>query len=205
MRKNNIIKKEIKFISQRMLNLFYFFLGCASFVLFIAYDLNQVSLGRQWIRPFFAAGCILLVASTVILTFVGQPIFVLPAALRAIFGILALLSLILTVYSLFFALPFKETYIAEEISNRVYDKGVYALCRHPGVLFFIFFYFFHWLYTGKNLMFLAFVVYGFLNSFYAWLQDRFFFEKLFYNYNTYRKTTPFLIPTRASVKRSLKG
>ena len=205
MRKNNIIKKEIKILSQRMLNLFYFFLGCASFVLFVIYDLNQVSLGLQWIRPFFAVGCVLLAVSTMVLTFVGQPIFVLLVPFRAIFGILALLSLGLTIYSLFFALPFKETYIEEDVSNRVYDRGIYALCRHPGVLFFISFYFFHWLYTGKKLMFMAFVVYGLLNSFYAWLQDRFFFERLFCNYDTCRKTTPFLIPTRASVKRSLKG
>ena len=141
MRKNNIIKKEIKILSQRMLNLFYFFLGCASIALFEEYDLNQVSLGLQWIRPFFAVGCVLLAVSTMVLTFVGQPIFVLLVPFRAIFGILARLSLGLTIYSLFFALPFKETYIEEDGSNRVYDRGIYALCRHPGVLLFICFYF----------------------------------------------------------------
>ena len=40
------------------------------------------------------------------------------------------------IYTLFFALPFDETYAKQNNGRYVCDRGVYALCRHPGILCF---------------------------------------------------------------------
>ena len=42
--------------------------------------------------------------------------------------------LVLLVYTLFFALPFHDTYIHGTTAPSLCRSGVYALCRHPGVL-----------------------------------------------------------------------
>ncbi len=44
--------------------------------------------------------------------------------------------LALLIYTLFFALPFEETYCEENKLRAAYTEGVYGLCRHPGVLWF---------------------------------------------------------------------
>ena len=52
----------------------------------------------------------------------------------------ALCFLLLLIYALFFALPFQETYVVQNVGNKVCAQGMYALCRHPGVLWFTGFY-----------------------------------------------------------------
>ena len=60
------------------------------------------------------------------------------------FGIGAMCFLALLIYTLFFALPFEETYCEENRLRAAYTEGVYGLCRHPGVLWFAGAYFCMW-------------------------------------------------------------
>ena len=53
---------------------------------------------------------------------------------------IATIFFVLLIYTLFFALPFDKTYQNESEKRMAYTEGVYALCRHPGVLWFIGFY-----------------------------------------------------------------
>ena len=176
-------------------------LGCLSFLLFVLGDLNSVNWGVRALRPCFFAGCLLLAGSTAALLITARPRFLLPAPLRGLAGFLGALFLLLLVYSLFFALPFQQTYLEEAAERRAYDRGVYALCRHPGVLWFILFYLCCWLVRGSDALFWAWVLFSLLNVGYIVLQDLYIFPRTFGNYGEYRKTTPFLIPNRASMRR----
>lgn len=187
----------------RVQGLVYILTGSLSFFLFILYDINQVTRNYACIRPFFSAGCLLLAYSTVRLPFCSSPGLIFPPAARLFFGISALIFLVLLIYSLFFALPFQKTYLHGAKKGAVYSGGVYALCRHPGVLWFIGFYLFYYLFSGSRLLFWAWLVFSAWNLFYIWLQDRFFFPRLFSGYHLYRESTPFLIPNYQSIRRCL--
>lgn len=123
--------------------------------------------------------------------------------LRVIFFGLSVICLALMIYSLFFALPFGGTYVKGRGRAKVVDTGMYALCRHPGVLWFFLFYLFLWLYSGRAVLFWACLVFSAMDVLHVYIQDRFLFEKTLESYPQYRLTTPFLLPTRASVVRCL--
>lgn len=146
-------------------------LGCLSFLLFVLGDLNSVNWGVRALRPCFFAGCLLLAGSTAALLITARPRFLLPAPLRGLAGFFGALFLLLLVYSLFFALPFQQTYLEEAAERRAYDRGVYALCRHPGVLWFILFYLCCWLVRGSDALFWAWILFSLLNVGYIVLQD----------------------------------
>ena len=175
--------------------------GCLAFCLFILYEFNNTYWHRPSLRPFFTIACVLLILATGKLAFFTAPTFALPLWARIGSGAGAVVFGFLLVYSLFFALPFQETYIEQPTENELYDKGVYALCRHPGVLWFIFFYFCLWLFSGVSGMLPAWLLFSLFNVAYIWLQDYKLFPIQFSGYGEYRKTTPFLIPTTASVRR----
>ena len=102
------------------------------------------------------------------------------------------------IYSLFFALPFSGTYCAQPQSPQVCDRGVYALCRHPGVLCFLGVYVFLGAAALPSPLLAHGMVYSFLNLCYVIFQDLVTFPKTFCDYAAYRKRVPFLIPTRRS-------
>jgi protein-S-isoprenylcysteine O-methyltransferase Ste14 len=120
-----------------------------------------------------------------------------------IFSLIAVIFLVLLIYSLFFALPFHKTYLETNKKTKVYKDGVYALCRHPGVLWFIGFYFFLGLAFMSALLLMATAVFGFLNILYVIFQDRWTFPRCFQDYKQYIKETPFIIPNQNSLKSCL--
>lgn len=109
--------------------------------------------------------------------------------------------LCLLVYTLFFALPFEETYVEESRYREAYTEGMYALCRHPGVLWFAGVYLciaMLWK-SEEGILFSAVMV--LLNLFYVIFQDVYSFPRTFSNYQEYKKSTPFLIPNGKSIQR----
>ena len=156
-----------------------FVLGTAAFAAFFAYDVNSVRPVRPWFHRLFAVGCALLT-------------------------VLAVVFLALMVYTLFFALPFSATYLEENAPRKAYTGGMYALCRHPGVLWFAGAYLCLGLLLGtpKAAVF-ALVMTG-LNIAYVLFQDRWTFPQSFVNYEEYRRTTPFLLPTPGSAVRCVR-
>ena len=172
-------------------------LGCLSFLLFVLGDLNSVNWGVRALRPCFLPGaCCWRVPRRRC----SSPRAHVSCSPRAAPGwpVFGRSVLLLLVYSLFFALPFQQTYLEEAAERRAYDRGVYALCRHPGVLWFILFYLCCWLARGSDALFWAWVLFSLLNVGYIVLQDLYIFPRTFGNYGEYRKTTPFLIPNRAA-------
>ena len=81
--------------------------------------------------------------------------------------------------------------------------GMYALCRHPGVLWFAGFYGFMALAWRSRQWLLAFALFTLEDVLYVCYQDRCIFPRTIDRYGEYQKTTPFLIPTASSVKEAL--
>lgn len=174
--------------------------GIAAFLLFLLYDIAGITKRFRVFRVGFFAGCILLILSTGGLVVQEWAVAALHP-LRMLWCIPALLCLLLLMYTLFFALPFSNTYTDNEPGHPVLCRsGVYALCRHPGVLWLSGFYLFLWLALGSGRLLAAFILYTLLDIGYVVFQDRITFTRLFDEYADYRKTTPFLLPTPASIR-----
>ena len=174
-------------------------LGIFAFLLFYMYDYRQLTKPHQNHFAFFAAGILLLVGATaglVVMAWKQGEVRVLSFMLSIPFGIVALLLLF---YTLFFAIPYEDSYQNPSGKKTLVSTGVYALCRHPGILWFAALYFFLWLAVGGSLLLLAFVLFSSLNGLYAYLQDRWVFPLQFEGYELYQQNTPFLIPTRESL------
>lgn len=178
-----------------------FYIGCLSFVLFAAGDWNDVRFCSKPLKFCFAAGFALLTVSTVFLIAENSVFGLFSLSFRALFALFAAVFFVLLIHSLFFALPFGKTYVEPGAKNRVCDVGVYALCRHPGVLWFLFLYLCLWIAGGLPLY--VALTFSTLNFLYAVLQDKFVFPVLLEGYNEYKAGTPFIIPSVRSLRRSL--
>lgn len=179
-------------------------LGSAAFVLYLIYDINSYT--RQWkiLHSFFFGGtCLLAVATGMDLwgawqygAFSGLTDVFLLAGAAVFFATL--------IYSLFFALPFKQTYAEQTDGRRVYRCGVYALCRHPGILCFFGTYLMLGLAALPTPMLRNCLVFSALNLAYAGFQDRITFPATFCDYDDYKKQVPFLIPTKNSISMACR-
>jgi hypothetical protein len=80
---------------------------------------------------------------------------------------------------------------------------MFALARHPGVVWFFFLYIFLWLASGIEIMLWAGLIWTAMDVFHVYLQDTLFFPLTFKDYDVYKTTTPFLIPNLTSIKKCL--
>lgn len=127
-----------------------FVLGTVGFLLCFVYDINSITWKNSILQRAFAAGSVCVVISAIwalkesLVNGAVHPAFF--AALGA--GSLAFLGLL--IYTLFFALPFQETYVEKSKERMAYTEGVYCLCRHPGVLWFAGAYICLWVHLSTN-------------------------------------------------------
>ncbi|MBM7615485.1 methyltransferase [Alkaliphilus hydrothermalis] len=178
----------------------YIVSGSLAFVflyLFDVYTLKNKVIRR---RIFGILGLATLIYSAIMATVVSEKIY-LPLAIRIIGGLLLVVAIFLLVYSLFLELPFSKTYGEKEHSNKLVDTGTYALCRHPGVLWFGFIFLFFFLTTGAKLLVPAGIIWTLLDVIHVYIQEKQFFPKMFPQYKDYIKKTPMLIPTQDSIKK----
>lgn len=175
-------------------------LGSVGFLLYFIYDINSIQKKNKFMQKFFAAGTILVVVSLLMELYLAWGQGHRSAGAMAGFGIGAVLFLVLLIYTLFFALPFEETYCEENKLRAAYTEGVYGLCRHPGVLWFVGAYLCMWGMFGGWRQGVYFLLMIFWNYLYIIFQDLWTFPRTFFNYNEYQKTTPFLIPNRESIR-----
>ena len=111
------------------------FFGCLGFFCYFLYDVNSVRKLSGWMGTLFVIGSVFVAAGTGILFWSNREAFLsAPSDLVWIAG--GVFFLCFLIYTLFFALPFETTYIQESRYREAYTEGVYALCRHPGVLWF---------------------------------------------------------------------
>lgn len=177
--------------------------GAAAFALYVLYDLNSVIWRKKFPQSFFGLGSLILLAATagcLLREYAGAAVRRSVAA--RLFLIPGAMCLGLMVYSLFFALPFDETYVHPRGKAAVYDRGMYALCRHPGVVWFCLLYLSLALAWGTAPVWEMGIIYSLLNVAYVVFQDRWTFPRTFDDYEGYQKRVPFLIPTAGSFKRA---
>ena len=174
-----------------------FILGSAGFLLYFIYDINSIKKKNTFFPKFFAWGTVLVVLSLVMELWLswGQCQHRIGRIIG--FGTGALCFLALLIYTLFFALPFEETYCEENKLRAAYTEGVYGLCRHPGVLWFAGAYLCMWGMFGGWRQGIYFLLMIFWNYLYIIFQDLWTFPQTFFNYREYQKTN------RDSIKKCL--
>ncbi len=109
------------------------------------------------------------------------------------------ISLSLLIYSLFINLPFRKTYIATGVGDKLIRTGLYALVRHPGVHWFILVMLSLILVARSSLLMVAAPIFILLDIVLVIVQDKFFFIRMFASYDSYQRETPMLVPNRQSV------
>ena len=176
-----------------------YLLGICAFVLFFISDYNDWRLSRRELKFCFPAGAAALFVATVLEARRGAS----PAGgwLRGLLFALAAVFLALLVYTLFFALPVEASYAKPGEKRSACTTGVYALCRHPGVLWFTGLYLCLWLCTGLPLWEAA--LYSGLNVLLVVFEDRCVFPARLEGYGGYQASTPFLVPNRRSISACL--
>jgi len=183
----------------------YLLLGCLAFAVVFIFDINKMKQIHPILNFSFLLAFVLQVWATVGILLYGGGDFCLPGYLPRLFMGLAILFLGLMAYALFVALPFSKTYMGIKSGNQVVDTGMYALCRHPGVIWFFFLYLSLWLASGTMLMLWATILWTTLDILHVYIQDRWQFPLLLRGYDVYIRKVPFLIPTRDSIKNSLRS
>ena len=179
-------------------------LGTAGFFLYLLYDINSFKWQHSLPRSFFMLGTLLVGAATLLdlhTAIMMHAFSGIADVLLLIGGILCFAALI---YCLFFALPFKATYTEQTNDRRVYDGGVYALCRHPGILCFFGMYLLLGAAALPSDLLMHGMAFSLMNLAYAWFQDRITFPRTFCDYEAYQKKIPFLIPTGESIRLAVE-
>ena len=178
--------------------------GSAGFLCYFLYDINSVTWKNRLLQRFFLLGTLLVAFSSAGIVADGWNVMKNQPVRTIVFGLLALLWLALLVYTLFFALPFQETYLEKNQKRKTYTEGMYALCRHPGVLWFALFYLSLALLLGTSCAVKTGCLLTAWDVCYICLQDMVIFPRTFCDYKEYKKTTPFLFPNRKSVGKCLR-
>ncbi|MGI6500003.1 MAG: hypothetical protein ACOX1S_03825 [Anaerostipes sp.] len=179
-------------------------LGSIGFVLFIFSDYNTVKWNKKSLNALFWIGSFCVLAGTVMAAWeeIEQGILVDGESMLAV--AFACVCGAMLIYTLFFAIPFSESYIEGTDHRKVCKSGMYAFCRHPGVVWFFFFY----LTLGRAFQGRIFLWYGvflsLLNLGYVVFQDYYSFPIIFNDYVAYRKEVPFIIPTKRSMAQGVR-
>lgn len=177
-------------------------IGIFGFLCYYLYDFNEVELNKNYLKPLFLIGTILQVFSILGLIIESFNTIEYVTAKNLIFIFFAVLFLGLLIYTLFFALPFDKTYIQQN-NRKTYQEGMYALCRHPGVLWYIgLFSCIVMALPNKQLLFAA-LLFSLMNMIYIIIQDNWTFVNQFDDYKTYKEKTPFLIPNKNSIRKMM--
>ena len=177
-------------------------LGIGGFLLYLLCDVNSLPYRLRLLPGAFALGTLLVGAATALDLLEAWRLGAFSGPGDAALLLAAGACLAALVYSLFFALPFQETYRQQEQGRHVYDGGVYALCRHPGILCFFGLYLCLGLAALPGGLLAHGLAFSLLDLAYAGFQDRVTFPKTFCDYEAYRKKAPFLIPTGDSIRRA---
>lgn len=172
------------------------FLGIGAFVLFFIGDINDAFLRKKALKPCFLVGLAALIAATALRI---EP----EVGARLLFCLPALIFAWLLYKALFGAFPVKPAYTEASAEKKTVSSGVYALCRHPGVLFFAGLYI--CLVPALGLPLLDFVIYTVLDILLAWAEDMLIFPRTLEGYAEYKDRVPFMIPNAQSIRSCLSS
>ncbi len=178
----------------------YLGLGVFGFILLLLFDFTSLA-EKNVVKYFFGIGGFgVIVLSSIFLLKYNSNIWF-PLSYRIISLILAILSFLLLIYSVFIEVG-ENTYKYKN-KYKLITTGTYALSRHPGVLWFLFVYLFIGVYFQNYYILFAGLIWTCINIIYVWIQERFIFIKIFDNYAGYIKTTPMLLPNFKSLERCI--
>ena len=178
-------------------------IGVVGFLIAYFFDwvsLKRISGGKQIIGFLFIA----LEGYALFLACWQVSRFWLPVGVVALGWSLLPISVALFIYSLFIEIPFVKTYRAPGAGDQLIRTGTYALVRHPGVIWYALFLLSLVLITRSITLLVAAPVWLLMDVLYVVIQERFFFDKMFPEYEEYRRRTPMIIPTRRSISNCLK-
>ena len=175
--------------------------GSAGFLLCLLYDINSITRDRKMLRKCFFAGLFLIFCATTGIFIRDWNAVDLCSGKTILFVAAGIFFAAALMYALFFALPFQDTYMNPDQRRRVCSEGIYALCRHPGLLCFTALYACIAGIVGTENAFYDCLFLTAWDAAYVIFQDMVVFPKTFVDYDGYRKMTPFLIPNRKSWKR----
>lgn len=169
-------------------------LGILAFALMLLGDLNDAQFGQKPLKLCFPTGIILLAAATYFGCDFGR--------ISVVWCIAAGAFLLLLLYSLFGSFSVRDAYVEQGCGRRVCDRGVYAMCRHPGVLFFAGLY--ACLHFAVRLPASHTILYIALNLLLAVFEDSAVFPKVLGGYDEYKTRVPFIIPTMKSLRDTFR-
>lgn len=174
--------------------------GCFAFALMISADYFELYGKKKISKILFFTGIVLFFLSCAGLVCENFTKGARVLWVRLVFTGLGTLFFTLLLHALFFAIPFKSTYIKPGASKTV-KSGVYSICRHPGVWWLTLMLLCFWI--SLDLPLYAAVVYSFLDFLYAYIEDRFIFPYSLEGYREYKTEVPFLIPgySRRKIQR----
>jgi len=172
--------------------------GSLGFLIIHLFDI--VSLKRiPGAKPFTWSFGVGLLAYSVIMICLAPDKLPLPIWATWLGWVLLPVSLFLLIYSLFVSLPFRRTYIATGVGDKLITNGLYALVRHPWIHCFALLLLSLILVSRSSLLLIASPAWILLDILLAVVQDKFFFGRMFDKYDNYRRETPMLVPNRRSI------
>ncbi len=165
-----------------------------------AIDLVSVRVAKLS-KPFIMLVSIFLFIASLILLIRNSNIFVFPLYVRIAGFTVAAVAAVLFIFTLFIEIPI-STYTSSHGHVRVIDTGTYALSRHPGVIWMALFLSGILCAAGTRLLLIAGPIWLVGDLVLVVLQDKVVFPKRFgVEYDEYKKSTPMIMPTYASIVR----
>jgi len=178
----------------------YVALGAIAFI--IAWFFDWAALQRiRYLKQIIGLAFVILFGYALVMVATQPDKLPLPAWLSSAVWPLLVISGLLLIYSLFLEIPFRQTYADNGAGDKLVTTGTYALVRHPGVLWLALFLLALVLVSRSRLLLLAAPLWILLDVLYVWIQESFFFGRMFAGYAQYKRETPMLIPTPASIAR----
>ena len=176
-------------------------MGC--FLLPLVFDVADTRALRV-VKWFCALACPILYLGATFILWTDPWRLALPIGARIAAGACAVPFLLLLVQSLLVEV---RSPVGSGSAGRraLVTTGTYALVRHPGVLWYVFFHLLAGVAVGSVPFLLAAPLWAGVNAAVAAVQDRFIFPGVFgaQSYDEYRRAVPFVVPSRASLRRCL--
>ena len=181
----------------------YVLLGSMAFLFAFSFDLAALK-GIAHLKQALGLAFTLLFSFALLMVCLQAERFPLPNWLSWVGWPLLVVSTCLLVYSIFLEIPFKQTYAMDGVGDKLVKTGTYALVRHPGVLWFGLFLLALIVISRSKLLLIAAPLWFSLDVLWVWIQDCFYFPRIFPGYEQYKRETPMLIPTRESIVKCVK-
>jgi protein-S-isoprenylcysteine O-methyltransferase Ste14 len=178
----------------------YIALGVLAFIIAGFFDVAALR-GWRYVKQVAGLGTILVWGYACWRLLRVSPRFPFPVAVAWLGWPLLVISVLLIIYSLFVDVPFHETYAESGVGDRLVTTGTYALCRHPGVLWTVLFFVALILVSRAEFLLLAGPIWLLVDVLHVWMQDVYFFPRMFPGYRHYQQETPMLLPTPNGVRR----